>query len=311
MSNNISEIMFPASFRLLPGPCSLPTNAQTSNPISAVCIAVESRFGNSVRQYANAFNVTRLMGLETIYMPAFSWIRQGVHILSNELIIVNKKYSIFDDESMLLVSKFLRNPSYPKTYRKLSAYEVINKSRGILEVGTDLIPLAEDHLVIHIRSGDVFVEIPMSGYGQPPLAFYLKIIESESWELITIVAEDDGNPVLRSLREKYAQDSRVKVFTNRPLSEDLELLFRAVRLVSSNGTFCRALSAISVNLKWVYAFENTFSHWGNRSIRVIKYVDADGEYRKSILNKNWQNKFDQLILMIKYEVEKISRVNDN
>tara|TARA_B100001996_G_scaffold34271_2_gene25666 strand:- start:12504 stop:13490 length:987 start_codon:yes stop_codon:yes gene_type:complete len=62
--------------------------------------------------------------------------------------------------------------------------------------------LGEKDLVIHLRSGDIMGK-GHYGYLQPPLSFYIKIIELKSWDNIYILTERDNNPCFRELIKRY------------------------------------------------------------------------------------------------------------
>ncbi|CAM9552717.1 unnamed protein product [Choristocarpus tenellus] len=49
------------------------------------------------------------------------------------------------------------------------------------------------HLVIHIRSGDVYSEDPHPGYGQPPLEYYIDILGARDWSRVSILAHADDD----------------------------------------------------------------------------------------------------------------------
>ena len=69
-------------------------------------------------------------------------------------------------------------------------------------------PPAPPHLLIHLRGGDVFALAGGGGarfYGQPPLAMYKRILGRDGGYLaarasITVLHEDDANPVVGGLR---------------------------------------------------------------------------------------------------------------
>ena len=62
--------------------------------------------------------------------------------------------------------------------------------------------LGENDLLIHLRSGDIMGK-GHYGYLQPPLSFYIKVIESKKWENIYLLTERDNNPCMQKLLEKY------------------------------------------------------------------------------------------------------------
>jgi len=308
---SIHELLYPTHYELLPGPLSDHDGAASGGshrvgPVTSVYMAALSRFGNSVKQTVNAVNLARYFNIGTVYLPSLPWMKAGVHHLGEDFRIVNVGNHVFDDERLILMGRFLTNPLFPTEWRRTTAWELFLENRGLLSFDADPPPLPDDHLVIHIRAGDIFAGYPAPGYGQPPLAFYLRILESRPWRQISVIAENEANPVIPALRDSIGDKGGVEFLTGRPLAEDLTELLRARTLVVSNGTFCRAVSALSGNLASVHEFAGTFHPWGNVRISREKWHDPDGSYTKSLLERNWRNSSDQLDLMLGYPAEKIS-----
>ena len=64
--------------------------------------------------------------------------------------------------------------------------------------------LNDNDLVIHLRSGDI-MNSGHSVYIQPPLQFYIDVIESKKWNDIYIITEHQNNPCFNSLIKKYTK----------------------------------------------------------------------------------------------------------
>ena len=56
-----------------------------------------------------------------------------------------------------------------------------------------------DDLVIHVRSGNIFKELVLSFYPQPPFCFYEYIISNNKFKNIYIISENNFNPVINKL----------------------------------------------------------------------------------------------------------------
>lgn len=307
----LRELMFPNAFEVIPGPLWIAEGRQPGimNPsaVTSICVSGQSRFGNSVKQFRNAVNLAGFLGVRNLYLPSFSWISPGVHLSEMGFQIVNAADQVYADESTVLVAKLFFDPAGVRGRQKRSAFEVIRRHRDILSLPLDQPALPQDHLVIHIRSGDVFAEPAPARYGQPPLSFYLRVIQEADWQAIHIVAEDDRNPVIGELTRLLAGRAGFSAHVGRTLEEDLALLFRARTLVSSNGTFCRAISAISGNLEKVYVFQGKFDRWGNRGLELIHYIDKGKTYADEILDGNWKNTPEQIRLMLDYPEREIGQ----
>ncbi|CAM9185066.1 unnamed protein product, partial [Phaeothamnion confervicola] len=70
-----------------------------------------------------------------------------------------------------------------------------------------------ESLVISVRSGDLFrSKDPATSsfkFGQPPLGFYLAVLAAVPWDSVTVVAEDDSNPVIGALQRLAVSRSSV------------------------------------------------------------------------------------------------------
>jgi len=304
-------LMFPNAFEVIRGPRWVPGgeggNTVCRSEVTSVCVSKQSRFGNSVKQFRNAVNLASHLGVRNLYLPSFTWIVPGESVSEAGFNIVNDAGRVYADESTILIGRLFFDVAGIDRRHKRSAFDVIRQHKDILSLPVEQASLPEGHLVIHIRSGDVFVDPVPVRYGQLPLSFYLRVIESRDWRSIYLVAEDERNPVIRKLLELLSRRPGFSACIGRTLEEDLALLFRATNLVVSNGTFCRAISAISGNLKNVYTFEGKYDRWGNRGVEVFNFIDKGRVYANAILDGNWKNNAEQLELMLTYPEREIEQ----
>eukprot|EP00903_Cladosiphon_okamuranus_P013122 g12238.t2 len=89
-------------------------------------------------------------------------------------------------------------------------------------------------LVLHVRSGDVFIDAPLSSYGQPPLQFYLQAIHHAKWDRVDVVTngqEKGGlSPVIHALEAMSSAGelpTTINFHTNRSMEEDLRSMICA------------------------------------------------------------------------------------
>jgi hypothetical protein len=112
---------------------------------------------------------------------------------------------------------------------------VKERIRNIFKINyNDLKPLHEDNLVIHIRSGDIFINNIHPLYINPPFSYYKNIIEKKSYNKIYIVSEDKNNPVINKLIETYKEKI---IFNLNSLEDDIKLIMSASDIIMSIGTF--------------------------------------------------------------------------
>jgi len=172
-----------------------------------------------------------------------------------------------------------------------------------LDVGD---PLSADHLVIHVRAGDVFRDGEVPGYGQPPLAYYLKILGSRPWAAVSVVFEDASNPVIAPLVEHVRRSPVDCDIVSGQLEHDVGFLLRARTLVAGRGTFIPAVSALSKYAEVVYCFERLLGAVGGKRLQVKPVIDVSGAYVRSVMNYNWTNSEEQRKLMLEYAVDDLA-----
>jgi hypothetical protein len=161
--------------------------------------------------------------------------------------------------------------------------------------------LPSSHLVIHLRGGDVFGPRKPASYGQPPLAFYERILDHERWSAVTVVHQDSKNPVLKPLLESCTA-RKIPVTTHSGnVVDDIAVLLGASTLVAGRGTFMPAVVGLSRNVKRVFYFHDKFSIRPPVSgVEIVRMIDAEGTYVRDVLSNNWENSEYQRDLMLTY-----------
>jgi len=95
----------------------------------------------------------------------------------------------------------------PRSRSHTEIYELANKYIKPLLIYERVTGFEEyygESLFIHIRSGDIFTSNnPHPAYTQPPLDFYIKIIDKENRFPIFFFVEDEKNPVVNELKKIY------------------------------------------------------------------------------------------------------------
>ena len=158
-----------------------------------------------------------------------------------------------------------------------------------------------DHLVIHLRGGDVFGPRKPASYGQPPLAFYEQILDHESWSAVTVVHQDSNNPVLKPLLESCTTRKIPVTTQSGNVVDDIAVLLGASTLVAGRGTFMPAVVGLSRSVKRVFYFHDKFSiHPPVSGVEIVRIIDAEGTYVRDVLSNNWENSEYQRDLMLTY-----------
>lgn len=167
-------------------------------------------------------------------------------------------------------------------------------------------PFESGHLVIHLRGGDVFGPRKPRSYGQPPLSYYLLVLDDRPWTEVTIVFQDETNPVLAGIVKRCEEKGITMTLQSSTLDEDLPVLLRARTLVAGRGTFIPAVVGLSECASAVYFFEDKFSlDPGKKGVLIRKVLDKDKEYVRRVLSDNWSNSPEQRALMLEYPVSSL------
>jgi tetratricopeptide (TPR) repeat protein len=274
-------------------------NAAVTAP-SAISVDGWPGWGNNVWQLIHALEVAEKLEVPRIYIPP-AWYLEGdfpIYFRGHEVI---QSDSPSPEERLVLHGAFMLLTQLTGTespYLRLAELRPFTRFR-------DGQPLKEDDLVIHIRAGDIFEkEGGHPFYGQPPLAYYLMILRQRPWRSVHVVYQDDANPVLQPLLDHLNAEGIEPrtVVTGR--TSTIEFLLTAKTIVAGRGTFIPAVAGLSSNLRRLYSFEKMTGLGGRwddpPGIEQIVVIDDPGDYRRAIMSRNWENRPDQLELMLHY-----------
>ena len=272
-------------------------------------------FGNMTKRLAAALATADSLGFGHVVVPRSAEFsggiyERGVHDRGGRALfwMCDTRDSPHSPVTVLHKTDFLSGRALPA--RELAAFS----PRGWADLFSVLInkpvkaPLPDSHLVIHLRGGDVFGPRKPASYGQPPLAFYRRILDNERWSAVTIVHQDDKNPVLRPFLET-CKARKVPVTTHSgKVGEDIAELLRASTLVAGRGTFMPAVVGLSRNVKRVFYFHDKFSiHPPVPGVEIIRISDVEGTYVRDVLSNNWENSDYQRKLMLTYPQSNLGR----
>lgn len=271
----------------------------------AIYVLQIGRFGNSFQQLANAMRLADRLAIKKIVIEPTPWLVDSF-VTSKGLAVHQTRHSSRNLTRLdaVIVGRFL--------WEEELAYEGPTMSEG--EAASELqhhlsFPLKDQDfgpgdLVIHLRGGDVYSDDPPHDYGQPPLGFYLAILDAKQWNSVTVIHEDDNPVVLNALRQALKQLGIAYFFQSSTLHEDLSVLLAAQNLVVGNGSFARAVCALSPHLRRVFRLQGTYG-LGElpTSAKEFEVSDIEGTFFQSILNGNWNNTPSQRELMLTYRKE--------
>lgn len=282
-----------------PGPAVPPAT------VSAVEVSTEGGWGNRVLQLATAVQAAEALAAERVHVGASWFLRSDGEVRVGDLDLVHGR-PVDPDEAGVLSGRFL----YRATLGALleargSPYDAVRRLRSAVDLHYGP-PLDDDALVIHLRAGDVFrPQAPNRRYGQPPLSYYLWVLEHHPWRSVHLVFEDLANPVIAPLIAAVRERDLALEVVQTDLRTSLELLLRARTLVASRGTLVPAVVGLSPQVRRIYTFEGAvipgFSAWEQMpGVTELQIVDERAEYRERILSDNWENTPDQRDLMVSY-----------
>ena len=265
------------------------------------------RFSNFLIQLTNAMHYASEIGIRHIYLPDNERVR---NLLPHSKSFFIRKYSILVSIGEQPVGTCLEGLFFHShTFRlgdKPSVRSFANEFRDHCGFETIADKSQDDTLTIHIRSGDIFENDIHPLYGQPPLSFYLMAIDHYGPKHITLVFENESNPVIPALIDHLKSLSLpFSTQSSCNLREDVAVLTSAQALVIGTGTFANGIIALSTLIRQVYTFNEPLSPWwqGNDSGLINTVIaDAGGEYTNALLMNNWRNTSKQRKMMLSYAI---------
>lgn len=266
------------------------------------------RFGNAVREVISAVAAATDLNMGHIYLHGDNVFAHGSDLPNPGIHTTSRGLKVWID--------------HPLDGRGESPDVLISWKRGVFPISENasqaawsdaqsvlgLAPveqyLSRDTLVIHLRGGDVFSERNVSQYGQPPLSFYLAVLNHQLWGRVVLVHQDYRNPVLENIVSECAKRALPCELVSGFLRDDVALLLRAQVLVAGRGTFVPAIAGMSAALSEVYYFEDKFLILPERNdLKIWRVKDTLGLYKKQVLTSNWSNSPAQRDLMMDYPLE--------
>lgn len=272
--------------------------------LTAVEIVRARRFGNAVQQLLTAFAFCRRNQVPMVRHPGFDWFSDDIEI-AGVRIVANASPTARELAGMFCHKYTLGPLSGPE-----ERYELLQQLAGGLTLDRSLPPADPDELFIHLRSGDIFRDQGAHrAYGQPPLAFYRKVLAMQPWRRVMLVYEDEGNPCIGPLKQLLLDAGVAFSVCSGTLREDLQTLYRAQNLVIGRGTFIYPILCTSLNIRTVFAFEDTHApRWGLKGPTVRQFRDRGGSYAPVL--SRWGNKPRQRQLMLDYPEGEIEEVTE-
>ena len=216
----------------------------------------------------------------------------------------NNENIIKEEKKEFLELTSLDSYFYYNTYnlRLENRFNIFKKEilRNLPKIKTNI-----NDLYIHIRGSDIFQNKDPDyapDYAQPPLCFYQKIIESQNFDKIYIIANDSENPVIDKLLKNYKKI----VFKLNSLEGDIASLAYGYNVVGSISSFLISIIKLNDNLKYFWEYDRYPTSLGfphlHHSLYHYKRRYTIYKMEPSIMYKNemiiWQDSKDQLKIML-------------
>ena len=277
---------------------------QTISKIDIFFISFSLNFGNSLVAINNAIFYCEVIRCNKIILNSLNskrrWLlRNPINIEKLNITIIQDFNINCSDNNIFCFYESSWDIFFPKIIFSQLRTDLIKKEilRNLPEVNIE-----KDSLYIHIRSGDIFQEVPHGYYAQPPLCFYESIINNNKFSNIYIVSMDNSNIILDVLTNKYPNI----VYKNNTLEYDISLLCHAFNLAISASSF--ALSAIKLNENLVNVWEFDiirlsekllFLHHHifklSRQFKIHTMQPSDNYLSKMF---SWKRSYEQIKLML-------------
>jgi len=255
-------------------------------------ISWNGRLGNNITQIVNAIYFAYYKKVNIIKFPRHPL------FLKNEIRIKDES---FTNKSELFSHNFFsRNKiiSFYKISENIFESKINIKKHLCDLLKYDILQdnINDNDLTIHIRSGDVYCNNPHPGWIQPPLSFYINIIESSNWNKIFIISEDNKSPVLKPLLNKYNKI----IFEVRDLKKDIYYILNSKNICFGMGSFIPSLLLFNNNVKKIYYPEYCHRY-------LIDLIDYENKYTCKLNNYikkgEWKNTEKQRNIIINYELK--------
>ena len=271
------------------------------------------RFGNAIIEIVNAIDLARAVGAPEVSVVGAWFLPEGATPVAGVTVTNHATQDARAQGPQVSVTlsgvMFNRNDLLPAVERACSE-SVVSGLGSALNLA-HLEPLPADHLVIHVRAGDIFASAhPLASYGQPPLAFYRRLLQHAPWSAVTVVYEDTGNPVVEPLLEHSRALGLTTHAVSGDLADDLAVVLSARTLAFGWGTFGFVVAGLSQHCSTVVSFDTVPVPLGDPSISRLVVWDVQGGYRDAVLSDNWENTPEQRDLMLNYRVDDVSAVVD-
>ena len=286
-------------------------NRRNINNISVLFIKNKIRFGNYFISINNAIVYCEFLGCKKIILEynRYIYINSSTFYKNNNINIsieTNQTFNSSDNKVVSLDVNFTFFKGF-RYLRKINRFKIFKKQllKNLPKIVTN-----PNDLYIYIRGGDIFKHSKKEAYSyfQPPLCFYLKILNNFIFRKVFIISEDKLNPVIPQLLSKYSYIKKKK----NNIKIDISYLIHSYNIVGARSTFFLTSIKFNDNLKFLWEYDcsslrQKYLHL-HYSVYMFPYnytlyiMNLSTHYKK--LMSPWINSQTQKKIMIKEKCKK-------
>lgn len=199
------------------------------------------RNGNNIMQIINAIFYAQIYRHTALEFPSHELLENTkitidppTFLPCQEKIVEGIFFHLEHEHKLSLRDPFIRKNIFLKYIKPIFKIKPIYRRGSIYNT-----------LFIHVRSGDLFEPNPHSGYVQPPLSYYTKVIGE--YENVVAVCEDDRNPCVSHLKN-YPHVT----YESNDLQTDLSIMCGIQHFMMGLGIFGMLVYWMNEHLETLY-----------------------------------------------------------
>lgn len=269
--------------------------------INSIFLTELVNFGNTMQILNNLIYYCEILECKNIFLSLNNnwFIKNKINVGQINIDIKHNSEINCSDIKILCFSLWSQFCLYPIVVKPELR---INYIKDEIHKNLPKIKINQEDLYIFIRSGDIFENCNNPYFSQPPLCFYLKIIENFKFKNIHLISKTNNNPVINKLLSKFPNI----IFKDNNLKEDLAYLVNAYNLVGATSSMLHASLIFNDNLKnyWEYNIYRYSEKYAHLHFDIYEYPNKFKIYRMNP-SENYKNEFfvwkrtsEQLKLMI-------------
>tara|TARA_B110000211_G_C14012977_1_gene524076 strand:+ start:17 stop:883 length:867 start_codon:yes stop_codon:yes gene_type:complete len=276
------------------------------------------RFGNKILQLLNVLNEA-FTKKQQVRLDNLNYIVSVSPIIDLKK-IENKFKELFTEDGENISNTFFpRNLHLPnKRTIDIRRYFIMAKMFILPNLKVELPSLDENICLIHIRSGDLFnMNTPHSGYVQPPLNYYKKIINDFKYKFkkFYIICQPIKENIFGENYDRAYKGNKVNPCITELLKlpnvelikgnlyEHYSLMLRTKSIVLSRSSFSDTTVFLNKKLKNIF-FWNWNHYFGDKSV-LPKNINVYSYKLTKPYIDSWKCSDAQLKLMIDYGIDDI------